>query len=309
MSHIGFSFVNPTPQIDSTYVVNFARRCEEVGAHSFWALDRIVYDNLEPLTVLATAAAVTTRIRLGTSVLLASTRQPAILAKTAATLDFLSRGRLILGIGIGSREPDFAAAQVPFDHRGSRTAEAIQLMKKLWTGTPVSHEGKFFRLNNLSVGPKPVQSPHPPIWMGGGGTAAALKRIARLADGFICGSSAIPNFASIWPKIENFAQEMGRSPAHIERAGLTFMALDDNRARAVEACRAYLERYYGSVRVDIEKTYLAGSPESCAEKINALLQCGLNTLIIGLVVPELKQFDLFAQRALPLIRLDATTNS
>jgi len=309
MSQIGFSFVNPAPQIDSMYVANFARRCEEVGAHSFWVLDRIVYDNLEPLTVLATAAAVTTKIRLGTSVLLAPTRQPAILAKTTATLDFLSGGRLILGIGIGSREPDFAAAHVPFEHRGSRAAETIQLIKKLWTGTPVSHEEKFFRLNSLTVGPKPVQSPHPPIWMGGGGTEVALKRIARLSDGFICGSSAIPNFASIWPKIENFAQGMGRNPTHIEKAGLTFMALDDNRARAVEACAAYLKRYYGSVRVDIEKTYLVGSPESCAEKINAFLKCGLNTLIIGLVVPELKQFDLFAQRTRPLIQPNAMTNS
>jgi probable F420-dependent oxidoreductase len=302
MSRIGFSFVNPAPQIDSLYVANFARRCEEVDAHSFWVLDRIVYDNLEPLTVLAAAAAVTTKIRLGTSVLLAPTRQPAILAKTAATLDFLSGGRLILGIGVGSREPDFAAVHVPFEHRGSRAAETIQLMRKLWTGTPVSHEGKFFRLNNVTVGPKPLQSPHPPIWMGGGGTEPALKRIARLADGFICGSSAIPNFASIWSKIENFAQGIGRNSADIERAGLTFMALDDNRTRAVEACGAYLERYYGSVRVDIEKTYLVGSPESCAEKINAFLQCGLSTLIIGLVVPELKQFDLFAQRTLPLIQ-------
>jgi probable F420-dependent oxidoreductase len=305
MAQIGFSFVNPAPQIDSTYAANFARRCEDIGAHSFWVLDRIAYDNLEPLTVLATAAAVTKTVRLGTSVLLAPTRQPALLAKTAATLDFLSGGRLILGVGVGSREPDFAAVNVPFEHRGSRTAESIQLMKKLWTGRPVSHRGKFFQLDNITVGPKPVQSPHPPIWMGGGGTESALKRIARLADGFICGSLAIPQFASIWTKLETMANEFGRNAAEIARAGLTFMALDDDKTRAVEACAAYLKRYYGSVRVDIEKTYLVGSPESCADKINEFLQCGLDTLVIGLAVPDLKQFDLFAQRTMPRLTLNA----
>src|SRR5688572_30828595 len=197
MHQIGFCFVNAAPQVNSSYVADFARKCEEIGMHSFWVIDRIAYDNLEPLSVLAAAAAVTNKIRLGTSVLLAATRHPSILAKAAATLDFISAGRLILGIGVGNREKDFAAVDVPFDHRGSRVEESIRLLKKFWTGEPVSHRGRFFAADSLSVGPKPVQSPHPPIWMGGGGTESALKRIARVADGYICGSSSVPNFSAI----------------------------------------------------------------------------------------------------------------
>ena len=303
MAQIGFSFVNPAPQIEPGHVAGFARKCEEIGAHSCWVLDRIAYDNLEPLIVLATVAAVTRKIRVGTSVLLAATRQPAILAKAAATLDFLSAGRLILGLGVGSRESDFRAAGIPYEHRGSRVEEAISLMKTLWQGTPTTHHGHFYQVEELALGPKPIQFPNPPIWMGGGGVDSALKRIARVADGYICGSSAVSNFRVLWSKIEAFARQQGRNPAAIERAGLTFMALDEDEARAVAAAEAYLQRYYGAVRMDVKRTLLVGAPGACAEKINRAFDNGLNTLIIGPVLPDLKQLDLFARQVMPRLKL------
>src|SRR5688572_30415644 len=103
MPNVGLCMVNPAPKIEPGYVTTTARKCEEIGLHSVWMLDRIVYDNLEPLTALAAAAAVTSKIRLGTSVLLAALRHPTLLAKTVGTLDFLSSGRVTLGIGFGSR--------------------------------------------------------------------------------------------------------------------------------------------------------------------------------------------------------------
>ena len=303
MAQIGFSFVNPAPQIEPGHVAGFARKCEEIGAHSCWVLDRIAYDNLEPLIVLATVAAVTKKIRVGTSVLLAATRQPAILAKAAATLDFLSAGRLILGLGVGSRDSDFSAAGIPYQHRGSRVEEAISLMKMLWQGTPTTHHGHFYQVEDLALGPKPIQFPNPPIWMGGGGVDSALKRIARVADGYICGSSAVANFRVLWSKIEAFARQQGRNPSAIERAGLTFMALDEDEARAVAAAEAYLKRYYGAVRMDVKQTLLVGAPGACAEKINRAFDNGLNTLIIGPVLPDLKQLDLFARQVMPRLKL------
>jgi len=304
MAQIGFSFVNPAPQIEPGHVAGFARKCEEIGAHSCWVLDRIAYDNLEPLIVLAAAATVTKKIRVGTSVLLAATRHPAILAKAAATLDFLSAGRLILGLGVGSRESDFSAAGIPYEHRGSRVEEAISLIKTLWQGTPTTHTGRFYQVEELALGPKPIQRPNPPIWMGGGGVDSALKRIARVADGYICGSFAVANFQVLWSKIEAFARQQGRNPAAIERAGLTFMALDDDQARAVAAAEAYLKRYYGAVRMDVKQTLLVGAPGACAEKINRAFDNGLNTLIIGPVVPDLKQLDLFASQVMPRLKLN-----
>jgi probable F420-dependent oxidoreductase len=302
MRNIGLCFVNPAPQIEPGYAARVARKCEDMGLHSLWVIDRIVYDNLEPLTFLAAASAVTKRIRLGTSVLLAGVRHPVLLAKTVATLDFLSGGRVTLGIGFGSRENDFSAVEVPFDGRGSRAEEGVKLMKRLWTEEGVTHRGRFFHVENLTVGPRPLQSPHPPIWTGGG-AEIALKRAGRLADGYICGSSAIQNFPAVWEKICGFALAAGRDPKKVEKAALTFMAIDDNKTKAVEACVAYLNRYYGKARLDVEKTFLVGAPEACAEGVRAAFSKGLDTLIIGAAIPDLKQLDLLAEKVLPLLKL------
>ncbi|MGH7771180.1 MAG: LLM class flavin-dependent oxidoreductase [Candidatus Binatia bacterium] len=302
MGKIGLCFVNPAPQIQPGYVTTMAKRCEEIGLHSFWVIDRIAYDNLEPLTLLAAAAAVTNRIRLGTSVLLAGLRHPTLLAKTVGTLDFLSGGRITLGVGFGSRENDFTAVEVPFQGRGSRAEEAMKLMKRLWTEDGVTHQGKFFKVENLTIGPRPAQSPHPPVWTGGGADVA-LRRAARLADGYICGSTAIQEFPSVWEKISRFASAAGRNPGEIEKAGLTFMAIDENRGRAVDACAAYLNRYYGRGRIDVDKHFLVGPPGACAERLSSFFLKGLDTLIIGTVTADPKQLDLFGEKVLPLIKV------
>jgi probable F420-dependent oxidoreductase len=301
MGNIGLCMVNPAPEIQPGYPATVARKCEEVGLQSFWSIDRIVYDNLEPLTLLAAAAAVTSKIRLGTSVLLAALRHPTLLAKTIATLDFLSGGRMILGMGFGSRENDFASVGLPFERRGGRAEELVALVKKLWTEEAVTYRGKFYQVENVTIGPRPVQNPHPPIWMGGS-AEAALKRAARLADGYICGSSAIPEFSALWEKISAFADAAGRDPNKIAKAALTFMAIDNDKAKAVEACEGYLNRYYGKVRLDVAKTFVVGSPEQCAERIRAAFSKGIGTLIIGAVIPELKQLDLLGEKVLPLVK-------
>src|SRR5262244_3735589 len=199
MPNIGLVFVTPAPLTKPDNVVNFAKKCEQMGADSMWTIDRVAYDNLESLTILAAAAATTRKIRLGTSVLLAGLRHPALLAKTVATLDFISNGRLTLGVGFGSRESDFSAVEVPWEARGSRAVEGIQLMKRLWTEENVTHKGRFFDVQNLTLGPRPIQKPIPIFT--GGSAEVALKRAGTWANGFIFGSSAIPEFSTTWEKI------------------------------------------------------------------------------------------------------------
>lgn len=300
MRKIGLAFVNPAPLTKPAYVVDFAKKCEEMGVHSMWIIDRIAYDNLEPLTVLAAAAGVTQKIRLGTSLLLPALRHPTLLAKTVATLDFVSNGRVTLGVGFGSRENDFSAVEVPYERRGSRAAEAVQLMRRIWTEENVTHKGNFFNVQNLALGPKPVQNAIPIFT--GGSAEIALKRAGTWADGYICGSSAIPDFASTWNKIAAYARAAGRDPGHIEKAGLTFMAINDDQAKAVETVGAYVTRYYGRLRGDIASTSVVGSGRACAEQIEAFLARGLDTLIIGVAGPDPKQLDLFAEQVLPLVQ-------
>src|SRR4029077_3636001 len=272
-------------------VVNFAKKCEAMGLHSMWTIDRIAYDNLEPLTILAAAAGATQKIRIGTSVLLPGLRHPALLAKILATLDFISNGRVTVGLGFGSRENDFTAVEVPFEGRGSRAVECVQLMKRLWTEENVTQKGRFFNVQNLTLGPRPIQKPIPIFT---GGTAeVALKRAGTWANGFICGSSAIPDFSSTWEKVAQYARAAGRDPKEIEKAGLTFMAINDNKSKAVKTIAAYIQRYYGRSRGDLENTCVVGSPAACAERIQAFFSRGLDTLIIGVADPDPRELDLF----------------
>ena len=300
MPNIGLVFVTPAPLTKPDNVVNFAKKCEQMGADSMWTIDRVAYDNLEPLTILAAAAATMRKIRLGTSVLLAGLRHPALLAKTVATLDFISNGRLTLGVGFGSRESDFSAVEVPWEARGSRAVEGIQLMKRLWTEENVTHKGRFFDVQNLTLGPRPIQKPIP-IWTGGSADIA-LKRAGTWANGFICGSSAIPDFPSTWEKVAQYARASGRDPKEIEKAGLTFMAVNDDHDKAVKTVEGYVMRYYGRLRADVANTSLVGSPAAVAERIEAFLSRGLDTLIIGVADPDPRQLDLFGEKVLPKLK-------
>jgi len=298
MAHIGLAWVNPAPLTKPENVVNFAKKCEAMGCQSMWTIDRIAYDNLEPLTVLAAAAGVTQKIRLGTSVLLGNLRHASHVAKIVSTLDFISNGRVTLGLGFGSRESDYKAVEVPFEHRGSRAVEQVQLMKRLWSEDSVTFKGKFYNVENLSVGPKPIQKPHPPIWTGGS-AEVALRRAGTWDDGFICGSSAIPEFPSTWEKIAGYARAAGRDPNRIRKAGLTFMAIHDDQSKAVRAVEDYVMRYYGRLRADVANTSLVGSPAAVTERIGAFLSKGLDTLIIGVSDPDPRQLDLFGEKVVP----------
>jgi probable F420-dependent oxidoreductase len=301
MANIGLAWVNPAPLTKPENVVNFAKKCEAMGCHSMWTIDRIVYDNLEPLTVLAAAAGATQKIRLGTSVLLANLRHPSHVAKIISTLDFISNGRLTVGLGFGSRESDYKAVEIPFEHRGSRAVEQVQLMKRLWTEDNVTYKGRFYNVENLTVGPKPIQKPHPPIWTGGSADVA-LKRAGTWANGFICGSSAIPDFPATWEKISGYAKAAGRDPKKINKAGLTFMAIDDDQNKAVKTVEDYVMRYYGRLRVDVANTSLVGAPSAIIDRIGAFLSKGLDTLIIGLADPDPRQLDLFGEKVLPKVK-------
>jgi probable F420-dependent oxidoreductase len=301
MAHIGLAWVNPAPLTKPENVVNFAKKCEAMGCHSMWTIDRIAYDNLEPLTILAAAAGATQRIRLGTSVLLANLRHPSHVAKIISTLDFISNGRVTLGLGFGSRESDYKAVEVPFEHRGGRAVEQVELMKRLWSEDNVTFNGKFYHVENLSVGPRPIQKPHPPIWTGGS-AEIALKRAGTWADGFICGSSAIPDFPSTWAKISAYAKAAGRDPSKITKAGLTFMAINDDQAKAVKAVEDYVMRYYGRLRADVADTSLVGSPAAVVDRIGAFLSQGLDTLIIGVADPDPRQLDRFGDKVLSKVK-------
>lgn len=300
MPNLGICFVRSPAEVSSEFVVRTARKTEEAGLHSFWINDRITGDYLEPTTVAAAAASVTQKIKVGTSILLAALRPPVLLAKTLASIDFLSGGRLIVGIGFGASRDEFDAVEVPFKERGSRAVEQIHLMKRLWQEQDVNHQGRYFRVSQLTLGPRPIQNPHPPIWMGGAADVV-LERVARMADGYICGTGSLQRFPDVWDKICTYALKSGRDPGLIEKAGITYVAVDENKARAIAACEAYLNRYYGKITVDIERNGVIGSPTECAARLASIFEKGFRTVILRAVIPDLQQLDLLGDKILPTL--------
>ncbi|MBI2370697.1 MAG: LLM class flavin-dependent oxidoreductase [Deltaproteobacteria bacterium] len=269
---------NSVPGVSRESIVGLAARAEQAGFDSLWTIDRLVYDNLEPLITLAAAAAVTQRVRLGTSIFLLPLRQPALLAKMVASLDVLSRGRVVLGVGVGSRESDFIAADTPYRGRGARTEEAIALIRRFWTEGAVTHEGRFYQVKELDIGPKPLQRPIP-FWMGGRADRA-LDRVGRIADGYVGGGGGPRRFREAWPKVRAAAQRAGRDPDLLRNACLAYVCVDDHLARAEETMAAYFRRYYGSVIVEVGQDTAIGPPRACVEKLQEFYEAGVQIPIL-----------------------------
>lgn len=224
-------------------LLDFIDYCESVDIDSLWLSDRIVSPTvtLEPVTFMAYMASRMRNMKLGTSALVLPIRNPVILAKELATLDFLSHGRLLLVVGLGSDESkDFEATGVRREERGSRTDEAITLMRKLWTEESVTFEGKFNSVKKLTILPRPYQEAGPPIWVGGRSNAA-LRRTGRLGDGWLV-SRATP-------------QEVGQG-------------IEAIRGYAVEAGREVPEDHYGAFL----SFYIAKSPEEAQEKASSSMR-------------------------------------
>ncbi len=291
MPEVGIYVPTPAADVQPDTVVAFGQRVEAAGLHSLWTLDRLVFDNQEPLLCLAALATTTRRVRLGTSVLLGTLRPPALLAKMVATLDVLSGGRMILGLGAGSRPNDFAAAEVAWEHRGSRLAEEIAILRQAWRGEPLHYQGRYYQVDVGPIGPRPVQPGGPPIWLGGSADTA-LRRAGRLADGYIGTTSGGPDgLRAAWAKVRQHAEAAGRDPSRLKLAALVYAAVDDDRDRAVERAGGYLRRYYPPERAQVPPWFLLGPPAACIERAQEYFAAGVDVLIVGPVTADLAHLD------------------
>ncbi|HLQ33052.1 MAG TPA: LLM class flavin-dependent oxidoreductase [Chloroflexota bacterium] len=303
MSNVSIHVPLAAADVQPNTMIEFARRAESAGA-GIWTLDRLVFNNQEPLLALAAASAVTSKARLGMAVLLGTLRPPALLAKMAATLDQLSGGRFILGLGVGSRADDFAGAEVPFEHRGSRLEEAIAILKLAWSGQPVKFSGRFYTIDVGPIGPKPSQ-PSLPIWLGGGSTESALKRIGRLAHGYIASSSGGPDgFRENWQHIRRHAEQAGRDPASLKSAALIYVCVDDDVSRGEETVARYFEYYYAGRRPG-RGGAIVGSADDVARGINDYLKAGLEYPILGSPTADLRHLDRVCEKVLPKLEVSS----
>ena len=284
---------SPDP-IDVAAVRQVAQRADALGFQDLWVTENTI-DHVfcfDALTILTYIAAITTRIRLGVAVIVLPVHHPIEVAHRVATLDYVSNGRAILGVGLG-RQQHYAEFQVPTEHRVRRFREGVELIKALWTEPKVNYRGSIFQLEGGTMAPKPVQKPHPPIWMGGD-HPDAVRRAAVMADGWMgSGGSSTATFARSVPILKTALEKAGRDPASFPISKRVFMAVDER----ADVARAELHRWFSVVYRNPDGTDASGvhgTPQQVREKLEELVSMGANHLLLNPVSRHVEQLDALA---------------
>jgi probable F420-dependent oxidoreductase len=261
-----------------------ARRVEELGFASIWTGDHVSFylPLYESLTLLASYASVVGRIKLGTAVYLLALRHPTIVAKVTSTLDVLSGGRLILGVGVGGENPkEFEASGVPHTERGARVNEGIEVLRALWTETPATFKGRFTRFEGVSIDPKPVQPGGPPIWIGGR-SDAALARAGRVGQGWVSYVVTPERYRQSLEKIRAAAAAAGRTLEGFTRAHLAFITVGRDFEAARDVWVPRLSARYNQDFAPLAGRYgVIGTPEQCAETLARFVEAGCGYFILN----------------------------
>ena len=281
----------PFPDSDPERLWEYVDACEALGLDSIWLSDRIVSEviSLEPMIALSFIAARTTTLKFGTSVLALPLRNPTVLAKEIATLDYLSGGRVLPAVGLGTEdEREFEACGSPMRQRAGRTDEAIKVMRLLWSQDEVTFHGKYFTLNQVTVQPKPVQRDLPPIWIGGR-SDAALRRTARVGGGWLV-SQATPDEVGVGiRRIKAMTRETGNEIEDDHYGALFNFCIADTPEAAARLAAPYMLRR----RVDVpyEGFSAFGPPDRVSRLIDRYIAAGATKFVARPACPPSMMMD------------------
>jgi probable F420-dependent oxidoreductase len=268
-------------------LLRLAESAERLGYDAVWVGDSLLARTRhEPLTLLAGVAARTSRVRLGTAVLLPALRNPVVLAHLVATVDQLAEGRLVLGVGIAGDNPairaEFAAAGVPFEQRVGRMVHGLDLCRALWTGEPVHWDGPYWTVDGQSLQPTPYRPGGPPIWVGGS-APAALARAGRRYDGWFPVGGELDGFRTGMAAVTEAAVAAGRPADAVAGAVYVTLAVDDDRARAEATLDRFLGDYYAPVPSTVMRKFqncYAGPLDGAVEYLAAFAAAGAGHLCL-----------------------------
>ena len=283
---------------DSEGLLALAERAEALGFHSLWVGDSLTARRrVDALTTLAAVSARTHRVRLGTAIFLAALRHPVLLAYQLASLDWISGGRLDLGIGFGRRgeptnEHEFKILGLDPGARMKMSEEIIHVMRRLWREDDVSYDGKFTRFDHVTIEPKPVQTGGVPIWLAANNVEPGLKRVARLGDAWINNIKNPDTFAECWAKIRAYAADAGRDPYAIQ-AGIYFTLAAGGKDAVVEG-QSFLAHYYNRSYEAIANSMLCvtGSWDEVIDWIDKYIEAGAHTVVLRLAaLDQLRMLD------------------
>jgi probable F420-dependent oxidoreductase len=274
-------------------------RAEELGFDSAWTQEQTLgsVPILSPLETMTYAAACTERLRLGCAVFVSPLHSPVHLAKSISALDHLSRGRVEVGVGTGGRQRPFSAFGVDPSTLVARFNEGLALMKACWTESQISFDGRFWQLDAARMEPKPVQQPHPPIWIGGS-HPAALRRAVRLGDGFFgAGSQTTAQFAEQVQAVRGELAQSGRDPATFPIAKRVYIHIDDDLALARERIETALARHYG--RGGLSAVAVSGPPAACVAGLREVADAGAELILLNPLVDDARQMERLAAEVTP----------
>jgi len=278
---------------------DFVKRAETLNYDSLWVTESILGRTLvlEPVSILSYVAALTERLRLGVAVVLLTLRNPVQLAKSFASLDLMSQGRLDVGVGMGGHVPE---EKFGYTSKGRvrRFEEALQVMKTLWTEPEASFSGTFWDFEGISMKPRPVQQPHPPIWFGAR-VPAALKRAVKYGDAFMgAGSSSSADFVTQYSLIQQYLEAAGRDPTSFKISKRVYLAVDPNHKQAEQRLREWFGARYGRPEMATQVS-IWGSRDEVLDKLGELVQAGAQHLLLDPVYNLTEHLNLLAEEIVP----------
>ena len=292
----GMSLPHRSPdEITMETIKTVAQRSEALGFRDLWVTENTLdeFSSFDPISLLTYAATVTSTIRVGASVVVLAIHSPLMVAHQWATLDYVSGGRAILGVGLG-RDHHYRQFEVPHEGKVARFREEVALIKALWTQQRTTFHGRFYNIDDEMMQPKPVQKPHLPLWMGVG-HPNAVRRTAELADGWMgSGGSSIAEFARSVPILKEALAARGRDPENFPISKRIFIAVDDDAA----AARRELNRWFTDVYHNPKGTDASGihgTPEQVRERLEQVVGMGANHIMLNPVGRYVEQVDILAK--------------
>ncbi|KAB2919139.1 MAG: TIGR03619 family F420-dependent LLM class oxidoreductase [Hyphomicrobiaceae bacterium] len=293
---------------DAQELIAYGVRMEELGYESVWAWDHILlgvepsFPIHEALTILTAVAARTSRIKVGTGILVMPMRNPVILAKELATIDHISNGRLIVGAAVGWYKREFDSMGVDFHQRGKIMEQSLEIINRLWTEEKVVGDYPPYLLRGAVLYPKPVQKPRPPILIGGY-VDAVLKRAATKGDGWLTYYYTPESFQRVWSKVRSFAEEAGRNPDELISTNQLPICIGP-RSKIEEPMKHWLQTEwdYASWSESTMDSAIMGSVEECVEQLAAHVAAGVDRIIFVPYRYEKEQVEAIANDIIPRLQ-------
>ena len=273
-----------------------AAQAEELGFDHIWLGDSVtVLDKArgDCVTTMAALAARTEKIKIGAVPMLPALRNPVLLAHALATLDVISKGRIILGVSVGPVrdyiQRQFAACGVPALEKAGRLSESIEVMRRLWSEKTIAYEGRYYQLHDVGILPHPVQKPGIPIWVVADRNENGFKRVGRLGDGWVTLTHSAEHFAAARRKIDQYARERGRAGRCPVSALYATFNIHSDGERARQEGWQWMENFFQQPREKISYHFtIFGTPQECADVLKNYLAVGLTTIIARIASDDLR---------------------